>query len=359
MATRILQSSIFNVFAFVIALATHANTIAAQEVRIQNGLGEWGFGWMFRFENSCHIALPAHVAGPLPKITVATAAPMATDQATVRLPFWPDLDLAVAIVDPGPLDGRCTATLADLKQSTRSRNATQAVLSRVLPLGDEERLPLQILDRNYLTFIGQVADSDDAIAQGTSGAFAFVGSTPIGMAITSDDPTRATFLRAEEIAMNIERYLNEQGVAFRSSPQEPAANGDTSQGFALTEISTNSLPVLPQFSPENLTGQGLYVTRPDAQVEITLRLEGKSPVGVGRLRITAPGGDYAVPRDIAIFLDPSTTGDRFRFWTQGRMTPDGQFDTGRLAPRNARLVRILLRDAWSAGDIALDRVSVE
>lgn len=343
----------------VVAFSTFANIVAAQEVRIQNGLGEWGYGWMFRFEGSCHIALPAHVAGPLPKVTVATAAPVATDQATVRLPFWPDLDLAIAIVDPGPLDGRCTATLADLKQTTQSRNATEALLTRVLPLGDEERLPLRILDRSYLTFIGQVADVTDAIGQGTSGAFAFVGSTPIGMAVTSDDPTRATFLRSEEIAMNIERYLSEQGVAFRRAPEGPVEESGIPDGFELSDISTSSPPTLPQFGPDNLTGPGIYVTRPDAPVEITLRLSTASPSGVGRLRLTAPSGEYAVPRDIAIFTDAGTQGDRFRFWTQGRMTPDGVFDTGPMAARNARWIKIVLRDAWSAGEVALDQVTVE
>lgn len=343
----------------VVAFTTSANTVAAQEVRIQNGLGEWGYGWMFRFEGSCHIALPAHVAGPLPKVTVATAAPVATDQATVRLPFWPGLDLAVAIVDPGPLDGRCTSTLADLKQTAQSRNATEALLTRVLPLGDEERLPLRILDRNYLTFIGQVTDTTDAIGQGTSGAFAFVGSTPIGMAVTSEDTTSATFLRAEEIAMNIERYLNEQGVSFRVEPEVTVPASEDSIGLALSEISTNSPPTLPQFAPDNLNGPGLYVTRPGGPVEITLRLDGLRPQGVGRLHLTAPGGEYAVPRGIAVYLDAGAQGDKFRFWTQGRMTQDGAFDTGALAPRNARWVKIVLRDAWNAGEVALDRVTVE
>ena len=94
-------------------------------------------------------------------------------------------------------------------------------------------------------------------------------------------------------------------------------------------------------------------------MEITLRLQGAGPHGVGRVRLTAPGGAYAVPRNIAVFLDAGTTGDRFRFWTQGRMTQEGSFDTGQLAARNARWVRIVLRDAWSSGEIALDQVTVE
>ena len=343
------------------ALTLFSNGAEAQAVRIQNGLGEWGYGWMFRHAGSCHVALPLHVAGPLPRVTIATTGPVVTDQAIVQKEFWPDMDLALAFVEPGPLLPRCTAELSDLGQTPRTRTAAEAMLLRVSPLGDEERVPIRIVDRKYLTLDAEVVDPEDVVAQGTSGAFAFVGSTPIGMALTSDDPTRLTLLRAEEIEMNLARLIAQQGVAFRAVPGEAEAGtaADVRPGYDIVEISANSPATLPQFSVDNLTGPGFYVTEPQAPVEITLRLDGPTPRSVGRVRLFAPGGDYAVPRDIAVFLDASEAGDRFRFWTQGRMTADGRFDTGALAFRNARWVRILLRDTWTAGTVALDRVTVE
>jgi hypothetical protein len=316
---------------------------------------------MFAHAGACHVAMPAHVAGALPRVTITTAAPVASDQATVRKPFWPEMDLAVAFVDPGPLDGRCTAGLSDLAQSPRSRVAAEALLLRVTQLGEEERLPMRVLDRGYRSIAAELLRPEDAVGQGTSGALAFVGATPIGMALTSDDPTRLRLLPAPEIAINLGRFLDEQGVAFRSGSEAGAPPAPEVQvtGLAVAGVSSSAPPVLPQLAADNLLGAGLYVARPDAPVEITLRLAGDRPHGVGRVRLTAPGGAYAVPRDVALLLDAGETGERFRFWTQGRMTPDGRFDTGPLAPRNARWVRIVLRDAWSAGEVALDRVTVE
>ncbi len=314
---------------------------------------------MFNHAGNCYVALPAHVAGPLPKVTVATAAPVVSDQATVQKPFWEGVDLAVAVMDRGALSERCTASLSDLEPTRRTRGAAEALLLRITPLGEEERLPVRVLERGYLSFTGEIADGGDVIGQGTSGAFAFSGARPIGMAITSDDPSRALFMRAEEIAINLGRYLSDQGNAFRVA--QPAANVPirASEGLPIRQVIANSPPTLPQFAPENLLGDGFYVTRPSGMIEITLRLGGAGPNAVHRVRLTAPTEGYAIPRAIAVYLDAGEDGDRFRFWTQGQMTPDGAFDTGPLAPRNARWVRLVLRSAWSEGDVGLDSLTVE
>lgn len=314
---------------------------------------------MFDHAGNCYIALPAHVAGHLPRITVTTAAPVVSDQATVQKPFWDGMDLAVAVADRGVLDDRCTASLDDLKPTRRSRGVAQALLLRVTPLGEEERLPIRVLDRSYLYFIGEVTRPGDAIGQGTSGAFAFAASRPIGMAITHDDPTRARFMRAEEIVLNLGRYLSDQGNAFRASAPTQDTVSAPPKGLPIGNVTTNSAPTLPQFGPDNLIRDGIYVTRPSGPVEITLRLDSAGPKVVHRVRLNAPSEGYAVPRDIIISLDAGEDGSRFRFWTRGQMTPDGVFDTGLLAPRNARWVRIVLRSAWGDGKIGLDRVTVE
>ena len=315
---------------------------------------------MFRHAGSCYVALPAHVAGPLPRITVSTAAPVASDQAVVVAPFWPGLDLALGVLGRGALDARCTAALGDLAPTIRSRDAAEATILRVSPVGEEERLRVRIIDRDYLTFTAELESDGDAIAQGTSGAFAFAAGRPIGMAITSDDPSRARFMRSEEIALNLSRFLTEQGVAF-SAPSGPEADPRPEAGgtLALGRASSTTPPVLPQHGVGNLLGDGLYVFRPTGPVEIVLRLDGKAAAALRRLRLTAPAEGYAVPKDIVVQLDAGADGTRFRHWTQGQMRPDGVFDTGRLAGRNARWIKIVVRNAWGEGDVALDEVTAD
>lgn len=340
-----------------------ANPAAAQSVRIQNGLGEWGFGWMFRHSGACHVAMPRHVARPddapfaFPKVTVWSAAPVASDGATVSDPFWEGLDLATAVIDAGPLDDRCTATLADLAPTEAARRAERAVLVRLTATGEERRVPIRVLDRGYLEFTGELLGDGAAIAQGTSGAFAFAGDRPIGMAVTSDDAGRARFVRSEEIALNLGRFLAERGHVF--SRADPTAIPVAGEGLPVRSVEASAAPLLPQHGAENMLGEGLFVARPAGPLVITLRLDGEDAFAVRRIQMTSPAEGHAVPRNVAIHLDAGAEGRRFRIWTQVQMRPDGTLDTGPLAARNARWVRLVVRDAWSEGPVAIDRVVIK
>lgn len=335
-----------------------ANTASSQTVRIQNGLGEFGQGWMFRHAGNCYAALPEHVAGPLPKITLMTSAPVESDQATVVKPFWPGIDLAVAILDRGPLFERCIAELTDLEPSTAARAAGRAHLLRLSPLGEEERVPIRVLDRDYLSFAGELVGDGDVIMQGTSGSFAFADGKPIGMAVTSDDPSRASFMRSEEIALNLGRYLSEQGRAF--APTSVSQDTPLSEGLKVSDLRSNVAARLPQYGVDNLVSDGIWVVEPEGRVEVTFRVGDLSTSAVRRLRMIAPAdGAYAVPKSISILIDAGEGGDNFRFWTQGEMRPDGVFDTGPLGGRNARWIKVVIGSAWGVGPLALDRILVE
>lgn len=342
-----------------------ANPATAQSVRVQNGQGEWGFGWMFGHAGICHVVMPRHVAQPddapfaYPKVTVSTAAPVVTDGATIDAPFWEGIDLATAVVDAGPLDARCTASLSDLEPTRETRATTRASLVRVTGVGEVARHPLRVGDWEYLTFQGELMDDGASIAQGTSGAFAFVGDRPIGMALTSTGERQATFMRSEEIAINVGRRLAEVGQTFvgrRAAEDRAPIAGD---GIAVRAVSANLPALLPQYEAENVLGEGLFVAEPTGPLEITLRLGGDAAQAVRRVRMTAPQEGYAVPRSISVLVDAGEGGHRFRPWTGGQMRPDGVFDTGLLAPRNARWVRLRITDAWGSGAVALDRVVVE
>lgn len=355
----------FNRFSAVMlaTLFLSANAAVAQSIRIQNGEGNWGFGWMFQHGGNCYAVLPRHVAGELfPKVTVSTAAPVVSDQAVVLKPFWEGVDLALAVIDRGVLDERCLAQLSDLNVTTSGRSTMTALLTRITSSGQEERLPIEVRDRTYLTFEGAVTRDGDKIGEGTSGAFAFVAGRPIGMAYDTTDTDFARFMRAEEISLNVERFLADQGTAFAPSVQ-PAPDTDyqTSTGaFQLQEASANTPPILPHYGPENLQGDGIYVVAPNGPVELTYRLAGELVQGVQRVILTAPETEeFAVPKTVAIYLDGGEAGTRFRFWTQGEMRPDGVFDTGPMAARNAKWIRIVISGAWSDRPIALDELTVE
>lgn len=316
---------------------------------------------MFQHAGNCYAALPRHVAGEFfPKVTISTAAPVVSDQAVIIRPFWESIDLAIAVLDRGPLDARCTARLDDMRASDTTRGAASALLLRITPTGEEERLPITIVgSRTYLTFEGQITRQGDTIGQGTSGAFAFVNGRPLGMAYETTGTTGATFMRSEEIHMNLERFLAEQGSAF-IAPQVQPSTEPVGSGVILRDAVASVPPVLPQFGPENLLGDGLFVATPRGPLELTFQTDGDGASSVSRIRLSAPtDGTYAIPKGISIYLDAGEAGDRFRFWTQGEMRPDGVFDTGPLAARNARWIRIVIRSAWSDNDLALDRIIID
>jgi hypothetical protein len=334
----------------------------AQTVMIRNGLGENGFGWMFLQGGTCYAVLPRHVAGPFPRVTVTTAAPVTSGTGTVIAPFWEGIDLAIAVVR-GEAEASCVESLDGLKNAARERRAVAAVLLRLLPSGEEERLDLRIEGRSYLTF-DAVIEGGREIAQGTSGAFAFVGEVPVGMAVSSTDPSRATFMRSEEIFLNLQRYLAEQGGAYaapKPSLDENGAGSGTTGGdegaivLGLDKVSVP--PINPTFAPENLLEPGLFVFERGPLTRIVLNVQGEAAATLRRIRIVAPAdGEYALPKTILVQYSVEAEGNAFREWTRGQMAPDGLFDSGTLAPRNVRRVALTVLDAWAPGPLAIDQV---
>ena len=131
-------------------------------------------------------------------------------------------------------------------------------------------------------------ESGADIGQGTSGAFAFSDGAAIGMAITSNDSASATFMRAEEIHMNLARYLAEQGATYGMRDPQPQVRATDSSGqIPLRLARTTVPPVNPQFAPENMTGDGLYVFRPQRRMEFVFRVDGADIAAVSRLRIVS------------------------------------------------------------------------
>lgn len=333
----------------------------AQTVSVLNGDGEHGHGFMFAHFGNCYVALPRHVAGRdfFPRINLSTAAPVVNGTATVFRPFWEGVDLALAVASEALAD-RCTASLDDLDPSQRARAAGSGQLLRLLPDGSEDRVQIDIEDRGYLIFTGRVAPSDPSeIAQGTSGAFVFAFGEPIGMAITSDDTRRATFMRSEEIHMNIGRYLSRSGAA-PTGPGAPSATIDdepSREGLPLAVVSSSVPSVNPSQAPENMLGDGLFVFEQARQMVFDFRFEPDTVRPLSRLKVIAPtDGRYALPKTILIQVSSEAEGERFRALLRRQAGPDGVFDTGEIAPRFVRRIRLIVLDTWSAGLVAIERV---
>ena len=336
-------------------------TAFAQAVSVLNDDREHGYGFMFEHFGNCYVVLPRHVAGQdfYPRINLSTASPVVNGTGAVFRPFWDGMDLVVAVASEA-LKPRCTASLDDLALSRRAQTAGSGQLLRLLPDGSEERVQIEIEDRGYLTFNGRVAVTDDAqIAQGTSGAFVFAFGEPIGMAITSNDNRRATFMRSEEIHLNLSRYLAQSGGALaiqqpNVSDSESAESIDT---LPLALVSSSVPSVSPSLAPENMLGDGLFVFEPTPHMVFDFRFESDEAQPMSRLRIVSPSDDgYALPKNILVQVSAEAQGGGFRTLMRGQASLDGALDTGDIAPRFVRRIRIVIIDAWSDGAVAIDRV---
>ncbi|TNF57464.1 MAG: hypothetical protein EP307_13960 [Rhodobacteraceae bacterium] len=326
---------------------------AAQTVAVQNGMDERGHGWMFRADGVCYVAMPAHVAGLSPRVTLTTAAPVATGTGTVILPFWEGIDLGLAVARGG-IEARCTESLDRLKPDARARAAVQAQVLRLGPTGEEERVPIRIEDRGYLTFRGFPTDPSDILAKGTSGAFAFAGDAPIGMAYEVEDG--ATFMRAEEIHMNIARYLSEQGATF-SATLEQTPIAAAANAVPMTLAGSSVPPINPQFAPENMLGPGLFVFQPQRLNQFTFDVQGDDAKPFSSISISAPtDAGHALPKDLLIEFSTSRSDARWIQWGRGQMGPDGVYDSGARAARNMAALRVTVLSVWGDGPVAIDRI---
>ncbi|MEL6574221.1 MAG: hypothetical protein AAFQ64_21465 [Pseudomonadota bacterium] len=332
-------------------------TVQAQTVAIEGSTGEQGFGWMFHQGGVCYAILPEHVAGPLPQITLTSGAPVAVGTGSVIRPFWPEIDLALAVVRGG-ITARCIADLDDLSPTTASRAAGRLRLHRLSETGEDEWINLEVVDRAYLTIDAEVTSEGDQVYQGTSGAFAFVGDVPVGMATDSERPQHVLLMRSEEIHLNVGRFLSEQSLAFveQTEPDTSVAAGE----IPLAIASVNAAPVSPSLGPDNMLGEGSYVFDPLPSIEILLRVDGEDAVELSRFALrSTPGSGYAVPRRLLISTDQGVDGTRLQTWFRGEMSPDGQFDTGPRAPRNIRWIRVQILSAWDDGPIEISAVSAQ
>lgn len=328
----------------------------AQTVSVQNGLNEYGYGWMFGHSGNCYVVLPKHVAGPFPRVTISTAAPVENATATIVTPFWEGIDMALGVVRGGVAD-RCSRSLQDLEETRRSASARQVDLIRLNPNGELNQTTLSVVERSYLTFSAEVVHEADTITQGSSGSFAFVNDQPVGMAITSADDRQATFIRAGELYINLQRYLEEQGGAYLELPAIAETEKNDPNALPLRYIDTSLRAVNPMYAPENIVGDGDFVFAPERLMSLSVGFENIQSVTRFTLTSDVSGG-YALPKEIIVNWSTDESGARYREWFRGEVGPDGIFDTGNLAPRNLRRLQVIILNTWGSGEIVLSDISV-
>ncbi|MEP4037536.1 hypothetical protein [Pseudophaeobacter sp.] len=349
-------------FAFLCAtLLTFAASerVYAQTVSVQNGLGEYGFGWMFNRNGTCYVVMPKHVAGPFPAVTIFTSAPVQHTSATVIAPFWPEIDLALGVARGGIAE-RCTAKLDDLVIRKTDLAHHTADLLRLSPTGEINRNQIEVRDRTYLEFTGRITDESSDIGQGTSGAFAFVKGRPVGMAITSDDPNQARFIRSGEILIHIRRFLDEQGGVYSPPVMDETTEHQNESGHSdalpLRFISSTVAPINPMHAPENLTSDGRFIFESSSLMSLVFGFE--KTLQVSRiLAVGQPSNQQTIPKTLLLRTSVDPDGKRFSSWMRAEMGPDGVLDTGALQPRNMRFLELRILDTWGSGDVVLNNVT--
>ncbi|MEI4263600.1 hypothetical protein [Roseovarius sp. D0-M9] len=339
----------------IITLIAFCGPVAnAQTVAIENGEGEVGHGFMFRYAGTCYVAMPRHVRGIFPKIRLSTAAPVVTGTADAYAPFWDGLDLAVAVAR-GDVAARCTASLQKVAGISPARHT--ADLEYLLPKGEIARLQVRIADIGYL-FIETDVDQG-TVPEGMSGAFLFQDDRPVGMAIQSDSANHVRFIRIEEVAMNLNRWLSDRGAVFARDAEPEPVHQATGFEVALEEVGV--LPVDANSGPENLLREeGTFVFQPEEIVEMEFQVPGDSPADLARVRIRAdPEGDYAMPLSVRIAVSGSDTGRLRTFWS-GRMGSDGILDTGpRAIGTRVRRIVVSIYSADAPGPVGIQQITFE
>ncbi|MFX0547428.1 hypothetical protein ACEWPL_017990 [Roseovarius sp. S1116L3] len=339
----------------IVTLIAFGDPVAnAQTVAIENGEGEVGHGYMFRYAGTCYVAMPRHVRGMFPKIRISTAAPVVIGTADAYTPFWDGLDLAVAVAR-GEIATRCTASLQNMPGISSAQRT--ADLEYLLPKGEIARLQVRVADINYLFIETNVEQG--TIPEGMSGSFLFQDDRPVGMAVQSDSSDHVRFIRIEEVVMNLNRWLADRGAVFAQLAEPNPVRQPT--GFEVVLEEAGVLPVDASSGPENLLHEeGDFVFLPEGIVEMEFRTPGDTAADLTRVRMRAdPEADYAMPLRVRIAVSGSNSGRLRTFWS-GQMGSDGILDTGpRAIGTRVRRIVISIYSASAPGPVGLRQITFE
>jgi hypothetical protein len=356
----------------ITALLVSCMSVAAQPVFVGGAGGSTGQGYMVTSGSTCYLLLPAHVTGGFPLVDVLTEAPVLVGQAQVQTPFWPRgpaagigeeteypwLDLAVGVVR-GAASERCETPLARFTPP-RSLAGRTAELLTVERGGRLDRVSMAITQTRYLELEAEVRSPGKEMYPGRSGSFLFVDGRPVGMVVRAPRPDRAVFVRMEEIALNVGRWIQDQGAGFATGPGVEDSSV-LSEGIAVRLVDWSAPPLSPEYPPQALLrAEGDFVTAPTEPLRLVFEVADGAVVGFSRVVVLAdPRADYALPKDILIEVDSTPDRSRPRFFWAGDMAMDGRADTGPRLEVSARWFIITVSSAWAEGPIAIRQITFE
>ncbi|MCB1389206.1 MAG: hypothetical protein KDK12_08745 [Rhodobacteraceae bacterium] len=310
---------------------------------------------MFREQGSCYVVFPRHVADR-GILRVVGAAPASEASGVVTAPFWSGVDLAYAQIS-GMLTQRCLSSLDDLDRLAAGSVPHNLLLERISPTGEVTRDPLDVQDWEFLTFTARLSRQDGTIAQGTSGAFAFDGDIPVGMALESTDGNSATFMHASDIYLFVRRHLGRYFAPEAASVAPEAAAPEPTLDLQL--VAVGALSLAAGHEPERLFSEGSYAFDLAGPNRIVLATADGQPHAFRSIALRAETErPFTPPRDILLEFSPTADGRRFLMIGRYQVGQDGAFATPRMIARSGALFRVTILNAWDRAPIALDWIRV-
>ena len=347
--------------AILTALGLAVAPAAAQEVAVSGANGA-GQGYIFRHGGACWLVTAAHLFDEWGDFSLSTSGtPPVTGHGEAAAPFWPGFDVATGVVR-GEASDACVTTFSDLDVGwTQSTPLGQMWLALVHQDGSIDRSAMRVVDvPDHKFFIAEFTDGAPAF-NGRSGSFLSASGHLAGMVITkpnSDTAGRTLdnahgFIRIEEIAMNLKRYLDARGVSLAEKARPVESMQDA--GFAVVVQSSTLEPA------------GLGTTAENVLIDDTpflFRGTGRIVLGVADgnvedlrgVRIVSKGPE-AQPKAITIDIDSNPDGPFVPNWFwSGTMDQAGIFDTGERAPRRMRRIAITVSSSWGGDPRRIDQI---
>ena len=329
----------------------------ARVVTVEEGSGA---GLLMRQGGNCYVILPTHLHGrSMSGIRLGSdhaGAPIGTARIVYVAPD--DADISFGVVRGG-LEAACGVEWRSLPRRLDDRltPGTELMLRRPRQqVFEGRRLVVHSSGPELVRLVPAPGERTDLFG-GTSGAVAFLGTTPVAMVLRADGASEALAIRIDAVVALVGQILE-----GRPAERDPAPAMDTKDappggaaalppGDSLRAVSWSAHPVDGAVDPAAmLAGGGPWIFPLGSEpVRLTLRLTETDRLSRIRLRAAENTG-AAVPREIGIVTDSSTDPDRPRPSSipAPEMTPDGQFDL-RVGERFAHTVTITIWSSWGGG----------
>lgn len=297
----------------------------------------------------------AHVLGDGGNFAVTLPGqPPLKGSGVATAPFWDGIDLAIGVVR-SEAGTACRTTLDDFSRGWSRTTAQRAAeLLYVQTDGTIEAAPMRITEvPDHKSFEAAFTGPESSFP-GRSGSFLTVDGRPVGMVLTEPVEGSHGFMRIEEVAMNIRRYIDTRGDVLLSEAQPVLAPQQA--GFDVLVQSSELEPATLEANPENVLIDGAsFAFRGTGR--IVLAVADGSLQELRGVRIEATPG--ASPKTVVIDIDASAEGPLSPIWfASGTMDQSGHFDTGERAARRMRRVVISVSEAWSSGPMEIQRITL-